>query len=151
MSGDFKIHIRHEGHEYQIDLASTSPDKAEVRLDGIGYSVRPSPQSAKIRQLFLEQATLPTSTTMEGLLKNVRHLASVEEVSVTSTQKTHEVGLSHLAATGASALSSSGSAAVSKAAIFLLFLLKHNTRVFVGAFLRQMSVQNLSILPSGES
>ena len=96
MSSDFRIHFKIEGHGHQFDLIEATPDRAEVTLNGVSYALYGDSESMEIRALFLAQARLSTSTTIEGLLENMKAIAAVEEVSITTVRKTNEVGVSSL-------------------------------------------------------
>ena len=94
MSSDFRLRIKSEGHMYQFDLVETTPDRAEVTLNGVDYSIQSDTDSKSIKRLILSQIGLPT--TAEGLIRNIKHIAGIEEVSLTPIAKTHALALSSL-------------------------------------------------------
>ncbi len=96
MSGDFRLSVRAEGHDYQFSLIETTPDEADVTLNGVSYSLTTSSDNERIKRIVLAHVGLPK--TVEGLVRNIRHIDGIEEVSFTPIAKTHAVAVSSLAA-----------------------------------------------------
>jgi hypothetical protein len=97
MSQDYRVNIRYEGRDYQFELSEAASDKSgRSSLGGKFYSLHMTPENPKLTAQLLEQMQLPTSTSIEGIVRNFTHISHIEDVHLVITSKTNEVGLSNL-------------------------------------------------------